>query len=503
MATARQSENHSTTSVPLEDNPMKAFRSRIFRPALVCALSTFALSSVASGQSEKLVIEAGRIMTLAGEDIADGVIVIDNGRITAIGSQDEVEKPWDAQVIGGPEFTAFPGFIEAHSYRGMDRPNENVDVAPFLDVRDSVDPVAYYFEDCLRWGITNVNIQQGNNCVIGARGMVVRPTGMTIEEMAVRPNFGLKMSASPKSGKSRATQAQSLREAFGELRRYLEDLVQAEKDEKGFAAREAMFQGRELDGEKAEGRPMGGTAWKVEGLEMIPRGAIDEKMEPLLDVVEGRRQVFFYCGGPTDVPRALDLARENGFLPRTVLVIDESCWKAADLIAEAGVPVVLEGSLVHTERDAITGEEIETFVPDELAERGVRFALSSENASTSSLWYQAALAIGLGLDRDAALEAVTRVPAEILGLGKEVGSLEVGKLGNVCLFSGDPLSVTSWVEHVVIEGREVYDRSEDVRNRHLLEGVQPAGTAVPGGDDAEHGVHGESREKGGKDEEGK
>ena len=82
----------------------------------------------------------------------------------------------------------------------------------------------------------------------------------------------------------------------------------------------------------------------------------------------------------------------------------------------------------------------------------------------------------------------------ILGLGKDIGSLEVGKLGNVVLFTGDPLDVTSNVQYVVIEGDEVYDRDEDVRNRHLMEGVQPPGTAVTGGQEGEHD-HGKADEE--------
>lgn len=446
-------------------------------------LTTFP-SGAAALPSDKLVIEAGRVITRAGGDITDGRIVIENGRITAIGPADQVEKPWDAPVVGGPELTAFPGFVEAHTFRGMDRPNENVDVAPFLDVRDSVDPIAYFFEDCLRYGITTINVQQGPNCVIGARGMIVRPMGMTIEEMAVRPLYGIKISVAPKQGKSRATQMQTLREAFSDLRRYLEELVRDERDERGFAAREALFQGRDLEGEKAKGREMGGTAWKVEGLELIPRGAIDDKYEPLLDLIEGRYQAFIHCSAPSDVRAALALARENGFLAKTVLVLEEGCWKAADLVAEAGVPVVLDGPLLHVERDPVTGEEIETFVPGVYQEKGVRYALSAEGGA-QTLWYQAALAVGYGLDRETALDAVTRVPAEILGLGNEVGSLEVGKLGNVVLFTGDPLSVTSWVERVVIEGQEVYDRKLDVRNKHLLEGVQPQGTGATSAEEPE------------------
>jgi imidazolonepropionase-like amidohydrolase len=466
----------------------------------------FVCAGLASASDGKLVIEAGKIVTLVGPDIENGLIVIQDGRIVAVGKAGEVEKPWDAVVLGGQQFTAFPGLIEAHTSQGMDRANENVDVAPFLDIRDSIDPIAYFFEDSLRNGITTLNVQQGANCVVGGRGMIVRPFGMTVEEMAVRTLYGIKLSARPKGGKSRPTQMQALRFAFEDLRYYLEDLVEKEKDEQGRAKREALFQGRDLEAEKATGRALQSSAWKVDGLELIPRGAIDEKYEPLLELVEGRYTVFFHCGDSLDVNHALEVARAQGFLAKTVLVIEDDCWKAADRMAEAGVPVILEGSLVDVQRDPVSGEETETFVPGVLKEKGIRFALSSEDPNSRSLAYQAGLAIARGLTRAEALEAVTKVPAEILGLGNELGALEQGKLGNVVLYSGDPLSITSWVEHVVIEGKPVYDRSKDVRMKHILEGRQPAGTAPPalgGGEDPEHeDEHGDKEEKkdGEKDE---
>jgi imidazolonepropionase-like amidohydrolase len=462
-----------------------------------------AFASAPSANDGKLVIEAGKIVTLAGPDIENGLIVIQDGRIVAVGKAGEVEKPWDAVVVGGKQFTAFPGLVEAHTSQGMDRPNENVDVAPFLDIRDSIDPIAYFFEDSLRNGITTLNVQQGANCVVGGRGMIVRPTGMTVEEMAVRTLYGLKLSARPKGGKSRPTQMQALRFAFADLRFYLEDLVEKEKDEQGRAKREALFQGRDLEAEKATGRAMQSTGWKVDGLELIPRGAIDEKYEPLLELLEGRYTAFFHCGDSLDVNHALEVARANGFLAKTVLVIEDDCWKAADRIAEAGVPVILEGSLVDVQRDPVSGEETETFVPGVLKEKGIRFAISSEDPNSRSLTYQAALAIARGLSRAEALESVTKVPAEILGLGNELGALEKGKLGNVVLYSGDPLAITSWVEHVVIEGKPVYDRSKDVRMKHIVEGRQPAGTAPPalgGGEDPEHADEQGSKEEK-KDEE--
>jgi len=448
-------------------------------PLALCT-ALLATAATAAPQSGKLAIKAGKILTKPGAPaIEDGVIVIVDGRISAVGGAD-TEIPWDAEVIDAPQWVAFPGFVEAHTSNGIDRPNENIDIVPFLQISDSVDPVAFFFEDALRWGMTTINVQQGNQTVIAGQGLIVKPTGMTVEEMLVSTDAGLKLSATPKRGNSSATQVQTLRQAFGDLRRYLEDLVQQKKDGSDQSRREALFQGRELEGEAAKGRAMEGSAWKVEGLERVPRGEIDEKQAPLLTLVEGRMRAFFYCGRAMDVVHALAIARENGFLAQTALLLDGDSWKAADRIAEAGVPAIWEGDVMFSERDVITGELRETFVPGELDRRGVRFALSSENPSSQSLWYQAALCVGQGLPRAKALAAVTIVPAEILGLGKRVGSLEVGKDGNVLLLSGDPLAVTSWVERVVIEGRPVYDRSTDIRIQHLLEGQTPPGTMAMG-----------------------
>lgn len=431
-----------------------------------------------AGADDKYAIKAGKVLTMDGESIENGVIVMEGGRITAIGPADTVKIPWDAAVLDAPDLTAAPGFVEALTYSGMDRANENVEVAPFLKISDSIDPVAFYFEDSLRAGVTTLNVQQGPSCVVGGMGMVVQPFGLTVEEMVVRPDSGIVMSAAPKSGKSRATQAQALRKAFTDLRRHLEQLVQEKKDGNDQARREALYQGRDLSGERGRGRAMTGAAWTVEGLELVPRGEIDEKMEPLLDIVEGSVDVYFYCGTPVDVHQALAVARDNGFLGRTTLVLDDSCWKAADLIAEAGVSVVLDSTLVRTERDPKTAEEEDVFVPGVFAEKGITFALRSRNQSNESMWFQVATCIAHGMSHADAMAAATTVPASMLGLEGRVGSLKNGADGDVVLYSGDPLSLTSFVEYVVLDGNLAYDRSKDVRTRHLLEGVQPEGTAV-------------------------
>lgn len=474
-------------------------RSQLGRAALAVGCAAAAIAPT-TAQVDKLAVKAGKVITLSGEAIEDGVVVIEGGRVTAVGKASEVQVPWDARVIDQPSMTAFPGFVEAHSTNGMDRPNESLDVAPFLNIRDSLDPVNFYFEESLRNGILTINVQQGNETVIAGQGMVVRPFGMTVEEMLVKPNSGLKMSADPKNGKSRATQAQGLRAAFSGLRAYLEDMVQRKKDGSDFDRRQALYQGRTYEGEDAKGRAMQGAGWKVDGLELVPRVEVDEKQEPLLRVVEGRLPVWFYCGSPSDVHTALAIAKENGFLGTTTLVLGSPCFKAADAIKASGVAVVLDSNLTHVERDPVTNDEVETFVPKVYADKGIQFALTSTGDSNRSLWYQAAQCVAHGMTRDAALAAVTTTAADMLGLGDRVGKLAPGVDGNLVLMSGDPLGMTARVEHAIVLGQHVYDRSKDVRAKFLLEGVQPSGTAA---DDVEQvEIHAEEAKAGEKQSSG-
>ncbi len=461
--------------------------------AATLAATIFALAPDAAAGDGRLAIRVGRIITLNGPDIENGTIYIEGGRIQSVGT--DSSGRWDAEVIDHPELVAFPGWVEAHSTRGMDRANENIEVAPFLDVRDSIDPINFYFEDCLRQGVLAINVQQGSSAAIGGQGRVVKPFGLTVEDMTLRPSSGIKIVAS-RPGRSRALQVQALRRAFRDLRDHLEKLVVDKKDGKDSARREELFQGRDPDTEEnKKGRPMEGSAsWKVKDFQTVPRGEVDEKQEPLLRLVEGKMMAFVACDSAVSVVQALEIARENGFLANTVLVLDGDAWKAADRIAEAGVPVVLGPQLLFTERDPMTGKEIETFVPGVFREKKVRFALQSLNPSTQSLWFQAATCVGYGIPRDEAIAAATKVPAEILRLGNRLGSIEKGKDGNILLLTGDPLAVTTSVQYVILDGNLVYDRSTDVRVQQVLEGVEQANAAPANSEDpADIDPHGGSK----------
>jgi imidazolonepropionase-like amidohydrolase len=441
-------------------------------------LSTLLLlaAPLAAPVQGKIAVRAGRILPVVGPEVTKGVVLVEDGRIAAIGRSSEegtppdlplLEVPWDATVVDAPEGVLFPGMIEAHTTRGLDRPNENVPVTPFIHVLDGLDPASTYFEDALRDGITALFVVPGNDCVIGGRGRVVKPFGRTVEAMTILPEGGMKISVAPKQGFTRLSQLAELRKTFVDLAQERERLLEKKRDEKE-AAREK---------EEKEGKP-GSEGEKGEEKEKeveVTDEDFDEKKRPLLDLVAGRMPAFVWCEKAMDVPRAIEVASENGFLSRTTLVLGPECWKAADAIAAAGRPVVLDPNLEYVEENPLTGEERRTFVPAVFQEKGIRFALQTTSTSLGPryLWFQAARCVAFGLPREAALRAVTLAPAEILGLGARMGSIEVGKDATFLLLTGDPLDATTWVDRVFLGGEVVYERSKDKRLQELLEGEAP------------------------------
>ncbi|HET6202384.1 MAG TPA: amidohydrolase family protein [Planctomycetota bacterium] len=430
----------------------------------------------AAGAAGKVAVRAGRIVPVVGPEIRDGVILIEDGRIAAVGRAKPegkepaegkpgeppfVDVPWDATVIDAAEQTVFPGMVEAHSSRGLDRPNENVPVTPFVTVLDAIDPVSFYFEDALRDGITTILVLPGNNCVIGGQGRVLKPYGRTVEAMTVKPEGGMKISVSPKSGFTRLSQMAELRKAFAELREYRERLVERKRDERE----------EEKAKERKEGTPKAPAA---AGGDLVQEDDVDARKRPLVDLVEGRMPAFVWCERAMDVAHAIEVARGNGFLARTTLVLGPECWKAADEIKASARPVVLDATLLHVEEDPLTGEEKRTNVPRVFHEKGIPFALQTETSALGSryLWYQAAACVRNGIPREAALRAITLTPAEILGLGSRLGSIEPGKDANLLLLTGDPLDAQTWVDRVLLEGELVYERAKDERLRRLLEGTE-------------------------------
>lgn len=424
-------------------------RKALVRAAACAAL--FLAPGPAAAEEDVLAVRAGRILTVSGPPVEDGVVLIRGGKIEAVG---KVAIPPLARVIDHSAGWVCPGFVEAHSQAGLDRSNEQVPVVPFVSALDALDPSATAIEDQLREGVTTLLVIPGNDTQIGGQGILVRPKGRTVEEMLVRRSAGLKVSLDPVRNTTRAGQLAALRKAF-------QDAVEAR--------------------DRGERRQAEGAATPGEAPE-----ADDPRRRAVLDVLEGRLPAVVYAPLAMDVRNAFALVDERKVVARFVLGSD--AWRAADLLrarqdaaGPGAVLYALDPELQVVDRDEDTDEETVREVAGLLHRAGVRFALTSDEGPWPSRypWYQAATAVRQGMPRDAALRAITLDAARFLGAEDRVGSLEKGKDANLLLLSGDPLSAATWVEKVLIEGELAYDRATDRRLKRLLEGERRE-TGAPG-----------------------
>ena len=420
---------------------------------------------------ERFAITNAKIIPVVGAEIEKGTIVVERGKIVAVGPAKDVTVPFDAREFDGTGKVIMPGMINAHTTDGLDIPNESRSIVPQLDVADALDPSALAFEDSLRRGITTVHVAPGNDTVIGGFTRVVRPIGRNVAELSVEPGYFQKLSVSPRSTLDRMTQLAELREAFAELKDYMARRSESKYEEK------LKEDEKEIDVVPAEARKR--------GRDMLEADDIDDQHRNLLRLIGGQIEVeggqtprlfepcgaFIWCERATDVGPAVKVAKDNGFFDRTVLVLGPECYKAVPELKAAARPVVLSPDLVYRERNPFTGEETETFVPRKIADAGLIFAVvpgPADSLAERMLTYQAARCVRAGLSRDVAFQAITLNPAKILGVADRMGSVEVGKTANLVMFSGDPLEFDSVVEMCFIDGIPAYERSKDIRLKRLL-----------------------------------
>ncbi len=391
-------------------------------------------------RDDVVVVKAGRIVTVSGPDIEGGAILIKGGKIEAVGKEKEIEIPWDAKVLDASKMVVMPGWIEAHTSRGVDRPNEQVQSVPFVSTFDSINPVDPYFEDALRQGVTSLFVLPGHQTMIGGQGCVLRPHGLTTEQMTVVKNHALKLSLQPRGGMSRMAHLAAIRREFDEMLQYLQDLEEKKREVPTAA-----------------------------GGQKQPPPEMDIKKETMARFLGGKLTGYVYCPEPADVLKAIELSKKYKF--RMKLVVGRECWKAADAIAKEKLEVVLPAEMVYWETDEEKHQEILRVLPAIFHKAGVKFAMQTDSSSlgTSYQWYQAATAVKHGVPRDVAIKSGTLHAAEVLDLADRFGSIEKGKLANLVVLTGDPLDAQTWVDRVILEGAVVYEREKDEKLERVME----------------------------------
>jgi imidazolonepropionase-like amidohydrolase len=378
--------------------------------------------------------------------IARGTIVIRGSRIDAIGAN--VQAPAGARVIDAAGAHVYPGFINARTtigigepgVRGYDDINEMLDLNPQLRTR-----VAYHAESdaipvARANGVTTVAVAPGGG-TFGGEVPVMNLDGWTWEEATLKPNAGIQFTfpALTGGGGRGGGGGGGRRGAPGQERTY--DELRRDRDRRLGEIARLFDQAR---------------AYAKAG----PEKTVDLVLEALVPVVERRLPLI------TSATREQDIRDAVAFADRVkvnmIISGGTEAASVAPLLKERNVPVILGSILALPARaDAFHAETYQ--VAGELAKAGVKFAFSTgDNTNVRLAPNHAAMSVAWGLDRDAALKALTIDAAEILGVADRIGSLEVGKDANLFIAKGDPLEIRTEITHVIIKGKDV-----GLANKHL------------------------------------
>ena len=329
---------------------------------------------------------------------------------------------------------------------------------------DSIDPIADFFEESRRNGVTTAAVVPGNSTMIGGRTAIVKTAGSYVNDMLVKRDAGLKISLAPTSGSSRMSH-------FARLRR---ELLKAQKpEEEKDASAEKPAEEAKPEGESGDTpKPEGDAAATPAATPSPSAQAETEKAtrEALVSLLKGEMPAIIYCETSMDVPQALALVDE--FKLKPILVLGRDCYKAAKLVADRKLPVVLDSSMVYWRTDPITRREEKIVLPKIFRDAGVSYVFQAADNGTSLgthyYWYQAATAVRYGMSPEDALKALTLDSAKLLGIDDSVGSIEMGKDADLVILTGEPLSVSTWVETTIVGGKVVYQKSEDDELRLLF-----------------------------------
>jgi imidazolonepropionase-like amidohydrolase len=389
-----------------------------------------------------IAITGGFVVPVEGEPIEGGTVVITDGTITAVAGPG-FTPPAGATRVDATGKWVLPGFIDAHTHLGAREEGEgwaghdtNELTGPIqahVRVLDAINPADEGFRDALAGGVLAAGITPGSGNPIGGQTVAVRCWGLTVDDMVLRSPAGMKsaLGENPKRvlGERRVNPSSRLGTAAA-IRSALVDAA-------AYLAREEDQKLSDPSSERT-GAPL----------------TRDLKLEALARVL--RREIPWrqHCHRADDIATALRLAAEFGY----DLVLDHCTegYLLVDKIAAAGVPVVT-GPLI-TARSKVELRNRTLANPGVLAAAGITVAIATDHpvVPVHLLILQAALAVREGMDRDAALRAVTINPAKIMRVSDRIGSLVPGKDADLVIWSGDPFDVMSRAEVAYLHGREVY-----------------------------------------------
>jgi imidazolonepropionase-like amidohydrolase len=370
-------------------------------------------------------ITGGKIFTMAAAGIIDkGVILVEGNKIAAVGQN--IEVPADYTVIDATGKYITPGFIDAHTHIGLeeeiystegDDVNEASDpVTPYLQALDGVNLLDLAFADALRGGVTRSMSMPGSANIIGGQAVFLKHLGRNMTDMIYHNPWGLKaaLGENPKRVYSRQKKTPQTRMANASL------------------LRQALFQAsRLLDKNKLE-------------------PAEEYQYTPVMKVLKGEMPLLIHVHRADDILTALRIKDE--FHIEMVIQHGTEAFLVADELAKREVAVFLGPLLVN--RAKVEMKEISFKNALRLTNSGVKFSFITDHpvVPIEHLRVSAALAVREGLDEEVALQAISSIPAGVLHVDDEIGSIAKGKHADLVVFNGHPFDYKSSVETVMVDG---------------------------------------------------
>lgn len=392
-------------------------------------LAGVALAAVAAGaspaaaQDRAIAFTGARILTMAGEPIENGTLVIKDGTIIAVGAN--VAIPADAERRDAAGRVIMPGIVDTHSHIGqVAGADGSGPIQPDVRAMDSIDPMSTSIDKARAGGVTTANIMPGSGHLMSGQTFYMKlRKGRTIEDIAFQMKDGAAL-----GGMKMANGTNPMgRSGFPGTRAKSASLV-----------REVLTEAKAYCAGDRKKRDLG--------------------KEALCEVLSGERLVHFHSHRADDIMTVLRLKQEFGF--NVLIQHGTETWKIAGELAKAGVPVS------NITLDA-PGGKLETMDlrmdnAGILERAGVLVSIHSDDAIVDSrmMLREAALAVRGGMSRDGALKALTINGAKQMKLDARVGSLEVGKDADFLVLDGDPLSAYSHVLETWVEGDKLFDRNK-------------------------------------------
>jgi imidazolonepropionase-like amidohydrolase len=405
---------------------------------------------------QPIVLKGGKLLTISRGVIENGVLVIQGGKITAVGPATSAKIPKNAKIIDVTGMTVYPGLIDSETALGLteisadkmtnDRVELSDEIMPHMHVYDAFHAESELIPVTRLNGITNAVVAPDSADTLPGQDSFIQLGGPSAAEMLLVRDIAMPLNF---TGAQRRNDSFEKMKFPGTRMGMAAQLRQAFIDAQDYQQKAADYEKKKADAERDK-KPVP-TAPKR-----------DLKLEALLPYLEGKKTIVLAAEGPSDLETAVRLAQE--FKLKFVLNHISHSRPVLDYVASLKVPVIV-GPIYETPKDYERFDAVYS-LPAELYKRGVKIAFASFDAHNArNLPYQAGFAMGFGLPAEEALKAVTLNAAEIWGVADQLGSLEVGKTANIVVANGDPLDVKTDVKRVFIGGQEVPMTSRQTRLR--------------------------------------